>query len=91
MKRGSRRIPQTHQFPGGYRIVIRRVPPRELAEELEAEPHDAGGCWDDDKREILIDKTLPIAGQWYVLGHELQHAMLDYQHWLLSEGIAKTL
>lgn len=83
-------IPASHTFPGGYRINIRLVSPTEIAEEVDADPHDVGGCWDDEKLEILIDKTLPARTRWYVLAHELQHAMLDYQHWLINEGIATT-
>lgn len=83
-------LPNKLALPGGYVVTIRLASPTEIAEEVEAEPHDVGGCWDDSEREILIDKTLPAGYRWYVLAHELQHALLDYQHWLINEGIART-
>ena len=81
-------FPKSHTFPGGYHITIRLATPTEIAEEVEVEPHEVGGCWDVEKRQILIDKTQSASERWKILAHELQHAALDYSHWLHTEGIS---
>ena len=80
------RIPTRVVFPFGYRISIRMVTDAEMAER---DPN-ADGVWDSETRTIYIRKRLPVRRRRYILGHELGHAWLDWQHRFLDDGKART-
>lgn len=87
-------IPQHVDLPFGFRVYIRRISPAEMADRLDDEEGEsivAAGFWDYDEATIYLDKTLPIAKQRYILAHELLHAVNDWVHHLLNNGVAETL
>lgn len=89
------RIPRSHRFPWGYTIRILLVTPTEMAAAESccncfAKPDGIpDGSWDSGERTIRICKGLPITRQRYVLGHELQHSLLDFNHHHLNVGSMK--
>lgn len=79
------RIPGKIELPFGYTITVRLVDDA-LMNELAP---DADALWNSGTRTISIRKKLPIKRRIYLLGHELGHAFLDWQHCYLDEGQAK--
>lgn len=76
------RVPRTIRFPFGYTVTVRLVDGRTLPAELD-------GQWDSERREILVRRTLDATRRRYILGHEVQHAVLDWQHHCCNEGTMK--
>lgn len=79
------RIPNKVHFPFGYIVTVTHVTDREMEE---AAP-GSDACWNVDTRVINIRKRLPTKRRIYLLGHELQHALLDWQHEFMDQGEAK--
>ena len=76
------RIPRRASFPFGYTVTIVQVTDREMRdrEEIDADEDISDGCWFADTRTIYLRKALPPRRKRYILGHELMHAVLDWQH-----------
>lgn len=74
------RIPACVTLPFGYRITIKQT---------DYIHTDCDGTWDVDTRTITIRKSLPLQRRVYILGHELGHAWLDWQHEYLDSNEAK--
>ena len=83
------RFPKRLTLPFDYTIAIREVTDGEMRDMDDADVRTTDGCWDVETRTIYIVKTLPPRRKRYILGHELIHAVLDYNHHLLNEGKIK--
>lgn len=79
-------LPKVFSFPNGRKITIELVDDLKMAE-LVGQGHD--GCWLDHIPAIYIRKALPLSRQWYMLTHELLHAVVDWQGELIVNGVAK--
>lgn len=89
------RLPASVRFPFGYVVRVRLVTAAEM-ESAEsccncfAKPDEVpDGSWDCSERTIRICKGQPVTRQRYILGHELQHALLDFNHHHLNAGSMK--
>ena len=80
------RLPRTVVFSPLFRVRVKQVVDAELKSICE----DADAIWTPEDRIIRIRKRLPAAKKWYLLTHELAHALADFQHHLLLEGIAQS-
>ena len=80
------RIPSRVVLPFGYRITVRML----TDTEMDQRDTSADGIWDSDTRTIYIRKSLPATRRRYILGHELGHAWLDWQHRFLDNRKAST-
>lgn len=84
------RLPARVCFPFGYRVRVKQVTDTEMREcaddEDRSEPVSCDGLWIAEERTIYIRKCLPVRRKRYILGHELQHAFLDWQHHCLNTG-----
>jgi Zn-dependent peptidase ImmA (M78 family) len=81
------RLPKTLVFPFGYRVKVKIVTPTEVAEENEGEPAD--GLWDAATRTIYLSSGVPLRRRRAVLIHEMFHAVADFQHQMLDDGVAR--
>lgn len=79
-------LPRTIPLPWGYVAKVKLVPAKECKEE-NGEILD--GWWDSDTQTIYVKKTLPIARRRYMVGHEFNHAVIDWVHRCLNEEIMK--
>ena len=80
------RLPRTLVFPFGYKIKLKFC----TAAELKAEDaEDLDGYWDVDTRTIFLRRRLPAKRLRYLLVHEMQHALTDYFHQMLDDGVAR--
>lgn len=50
---------------------------------------DLDGIWDDSTKTIYLKKNLKKMRKWYIYGHELVHAVNDWNHWMSNMGIAQ--
>ena len=70
-----RRLPRVIRLPGGFVVEIKK---QRLS--------GVYGSWDYSIEAscgiIKIDSRVDVARAWRTLGHELHHAMTDYNHWL---------
>lgn len=80
------RIPRSVTFPFGYVVQVRQVTDAEMTAEDEDCPD---GLWDVETRTIYVRSAIPIRRRKYILGHELGHALWDWQHEMFNEGAAK--
>ena len=78
------RLPRKIALPFGYLVAVRLVGDREMLEAMdEDDPIElADGLWDVDNRVIYVRRKLPFRRKAEVLGHELDHALNDWRHWL---------
>jgi Zn-dependent peptidase ImmA (M78 family) len=83
------RLPKKIHFPFGYVCLVKQVSDKQMKEVVEDED-GADGAWDVETRTIFIRQTLPMKRKRYVLGHELGHSFLDWQHFCLDEGAMKS-
>lgn len=83
------RFPKRLTLPFGYTVAIKEVTDGEMRDMDDCDVRTSDGCWDVDSRTIYIVKTLSPRRKRYILGHELFHALIDYQHHILDEGRAK--
>lgn len=83
------RLPKSLTLPFGYRVSIKEVTDGEMRDLDDADERESDGCWDATTRTIYIVKTLSPRRKRYILGHELFHAVVDFQHHLLNERSAK--
>ena len=80
-------IPGTVRFPFGYVIRIAQV----TSAEIGIATHDtdpAHAAWSVDDMTIYLDKNRPIRQRRADFAHELGHAFLDWQAWLLGDTMA---
>jgi len=78
-------IPRVWALPHGFKIYTRQLAPMQM-KARHGEDYD--GIWDLDTMTIDIKKSLSRERKWYVYSHELMHAINDWQHWLINQGIA---
>ena len=86
------RLPARVRFPFDYTVKVRQVTDREMREfsdDAPGDPLSVDGLWIADDRTIYIRKCLRVRRKRYILGHELQHAFLDWQHHCLNNGDSK--
>lgn len=83
------RLPKRLTLPFGYVVAIKEVTDGEMRDLDDADVRTSDGCWDAASRTIYIVKTLSPRRKRYILGHELFHAVVDYQHHLFNEGASK--
>jgi hypothetical protein len=78
------RLPRRIALPFGYFIEVRLVSDRKMLEAMdEDDPSEiADGLWDVDRRTIYVRSKLPFSRKVEVLGHEVDHAVNDWRHWL---------
>lgn len=81
------RIPRRIHLPFGYWVAIKQMTRAEVRKANEGD--DSDGLWDIDRRAILVVKSLPTARKCWVITHELKHAVEDWQHHCVNEGIAR--
>lgn len=79
------RIPTKVHFPFGYTVSVSLVSDKEMDE---VDPN-CDACWNDMARTIRIRQHLPLKRRVYLLGHELTHALADFQHCYADNGTAK--
>jgi hypothetical protein len=88
MARPLNPLPKKFSLPFmDYVVRIKLVPAGECKEE---DGKILDGWWGgEDDPTIYIKKTLSMAEKRYTYGHELQHAVLDWLHRCLKDGIMK--
>ena len=79
------RIPSKVYFPFGYTITVRQVTDKDMTELAP----DCDAYWNVGTRTICIRKALSIKRRIYLLGHEMTHALADFQHEFMDSGEAK--
>lgn len=81
------RLPRSVRLPFGYVVLVKIVSDAEMKDAADCDGGDdtPDGCWDVDTRTIFICRAAPLKRQKYVLGHELGHALWDWQHHCLQE------
>jgi hypothetical protein len=67
------KLPTRVRFPFGYVVKVSKV--KKLAMD---------GEWGVDKRTIKIKKGLSPKRELYVFLHEMRHAQIDWEHWVLD-------
>lgn len=83
----ARPIPGQIKLPG-MTIDVELVDPVLLASRTA--DADAMACWEGvAAKRISITTGITLEKQWYLLSHELQHAVLDWVDWLINKGISK--
>ena len=70
-----RRLPRIIRLPGGFVIEVKK-------QRLVGVHGSWDYCLEANCGIIKIDKRADLARQWRTLGHELHHAMTDYNLWL---------
>lgn len=76
------RIPRFVDLPFRYRVSVILTDSDKLLE-------SSDGAWDVDTRRIYIRRDLSAARRRYILGHELLHAWVDWQHKFMDEKVMK--
>ena len=79
-----RRLPAKISLPFGYVIRVVLATDTEMLEAMEEDDRSelADGLWDMDTRTIFVRRNLPFKRKAEVLGHELDHAVNDWRHWV---------
>jgi Zn-dependent peptidase ImmA (M78 family) len=75
-------IPKRVVFPFGFVVRVEQVSRNVLTQDVDSE-------WNGDSRSIFIDKGLSLQRRRYLLTHELGHAWLDWQHYIMDLGVGK--
>lgn len=83
-----RRLPANIHLPFGYRIKVCLVTDAEMLAVMDEEDRNelVDGLWDVDTRRIYIRRRMASARKAEVLGHELDHAVNDWRHWVRDGG-----
>jgi hypothetical protein len=78
------RLPAKVRLPFNYAIRVVLVSDREMLDAMDEEDRSelADGLWDVDTRTIYVRRSLGFKRKAEVLGHELDHALNDWRHWL---------
>ncbi len=78
------RLPAKVRLPFNDVIRVVLTSDREMLEAMEEEDRSelADGLWDVDTRTIYVRRSLGFKRKAEVLGHELDHAINDWRHWL---------
>jgi hypothetical protein len=79
-----RRLPSKVRLPFGFTIRVVLTTDREMLEAMEEDDKSelVDGLWDVDTRTIFIRRKLLFSRKAEVLGHELDHALNDWRHWV---------
>jgi hypothetical protein len=79
-----RRLPSKVRLPFGYTIRVVLTTNKEMLEAMDEDDTTelADGLWDVDTRTIYVRRNLPFKRKAEVLGHELDHALNDWRHWV---------
>lgn len=80
------RVPRTIRFPFGYAVKVRLLTSAQMKAQGE---QDSDGWWESSTRTIFVRKRLPAARLRFIIGHETQHAVLDWQVHCCNEGTMK--
>lgn len=80
------RTPKWLKMPYGYKVQIKQISRKKMTEDHSP---DTDGIWDVDSGTIWLVKSLSPERKRYVLAHEIGHAVTDWTHWLVNEGLAK--
>lgn len=85
------RLPKYVHYPFGYRIRVVLTDEAGIREAAECDGDDdtPDGVWDVETKTIFVLQALPIRRQRYVLGHEMRHALADWEHEMLNLGAAQ--
>lgn len=78
------RLPRKVTLPFGYVVKVALVTDKEMLDAMdEDDPAElADGLWDVDSRIVYVRRSLPFKRKAEVLGHELDHALNDWRHWV---------
>lgn len=76
-------LPRVVHFPFGYTVAVKQVSDAEMKAENDGEGVD--GLWDCETRTIYILRSLSVRRKRYILGHEMIHALADWQHDMLND------
>jgi Zn-dependent peptidase ImmA (M78 family) len=82
------KIPTKVVFPFKYIVKIEQVSSEELGIATN-DPQPGYAAWSVDKQTIYLDKSRPIKNRRADLVHELGHAFLDWQAWILNTPLAE--
>lgn len=82
------RLPTRIHFPFGYVVRIKQITVTEMRVLSDGGP-DLDGCWVADERTIYIVRSLPAGRKRYILGHEMFHSLVDFQHACLNDRAMK--
>lgn len=81
------RLPKTLVFPFGYRVKVKVVTPTQMSQEFDCS--NADGLWDVESRTIYLSSRVPVKRRRAVLIHEMYHALADFQHQMMDDGVAR--
>ena len=81
------RLPKTLVFPVGYRVKVKVVSPTQMSAEFDCSAVD--GLWDVESRTIYLSSRVPARRRRAVLIHEMFHAIADFQHQMMDDGVAR--
>lgn len=82
------RIPKRIVLPFSYIVTIKQVPPgHDLLLDETSGPLD--GVWYAEDRLIVINNGLSARRRAYILAHEAQHMLADWQHQLFLDRRAR--
>jgi Zn-dependent peptidase ImmA (M78 family) len=85
------RLPSRVTLPFGYIIQVKQLTDAEMLDEQDECDREEllDGLWDADTRTIFVRASLPMGRRRYILGHEIGHAFIDWQHHCLNEDAMK--
>lgn len=81
------RIPFSIRLPFGYIVKVRQVTREDLAI-LTNDPDPGYAAWVSDTRTIYLTKNRPLKKKRADLAHEVGHAWIDWQAWILNSPFA---
>ncbi|HET7292624.1 MAG TPA: hypothetical protein VFM88_09375 [Vicinamibacteria bacterium] len=79
-----RRLPSKIRLPFNFVIRVVLTSDREMLDAMDEDDRSelADGLWDVDSRTIYVRRSLGFKRKAEVLGHELDHALNDWRHWV---------
>ena len=79
-----KRLPTRIRLPFHYTIKVVSLSDKAMLVEQEEDDKNelVDGLWDVEQRTIFVRKSLAFARKAEVLGHELDHAVNDWRHWV---------
>lgn len=78
------RLPSKVRLPFKFTIRVVLTSDREMLDAMDEEDRSelADGLWDVENRTIYVRRSLGFKRKAEVLGHELDHALNDWRHWV---------
>ena len=72
------------RLPFKFTIRVVLTSDREMLDAMDEEDRSelADGLWDVENRTIYVRRSLGFKRKAEVLGHELDHALNDWRHWV---------